>query len=119
MKTPKLPIIIDGLQYNNWSEDIFRQMNEGGVAAVQVTIINHEDFQEMVENVIAWNRLFERHSELIFQGRCAEDVLKAQNEGRTAIIFGFQTCSPIEDAIGLFEFWYQLGVRFMQISNNN
>ena len=119
MKTPKLPLIIDGLQYNNWSEDIFREMNEGGVAAVHVTICYHEDFQEMVENVIAWNRLFELHSELIFQGRCAEDVLKAQNEGRTAIIFGFQNCSPIEDDIGLVEICHQLGVRFMQLSYNN
>ena len=26
--------VIDGLQYCNWSEKIFRQMNEGGVSAV-------------------------------------------------------------------------------------
>jgi len=89
MKNSKSPLIIDALQYNNWSEKIFRQMNEGGVAAVHVTICYHEDFQQMVENMIAWNRLFEQHSELIFQGRCAADVLKARNEGRTAVIFWF------------------------------
>ena len=119
MKTFKTPIIIDGLQYNNWSEDIFRQMNEGGVSAVHVTICYHEDFQEMVENVIAWNRLFEEYSDLIFQGRSSDDVLKGANEGRTAIIFGFQNCSPIEDNIGLVEICHQLGVRFMQLSYNN
>lgn len=119
MKNSKSPLIIDALQYNNWSEKVFRQMNEGGVAAVHATICYHEDFQEMVENVIAWNRLFEQHSELIFQGRCAEDVLKARDEGRTAIIFGFQNCSPIEDNIGLVEICHQLGVRFMQLSYNN
>ncbi len=119
MKTFKTPIIIDGLQYNNWSEDIFRQMNEGGVSAVHVTICYHEDFQEMVENVIAWNRLFEEYSDLIFQGRSSDDVLKGVDEGRTAIIFGFQNCSPIEDNIGLVEICHQLGVRFMQLSYNN
>ena len=119
MKTFKPPIIIDGLQYNNWSEDIFRQMNEGGVSAVHVTICYHEDFQEMVENVIAWNRLFEEYSDLIFQGRSSDDVLKGADEGRTAIIFGFQNCSPIEDNIGLVEICHQLGVRFMQLSYNN
>ena len=119
MKTFKTPIIIDGLQYNNWSEDIFRQMNEGGVSAVHVTICYHEDFQEMVENVIAWNRLFEEYSDLIFQGRSSDDVLKGADEGRTAIIFGFQNCSPIEDNIGLVEICHQLGVRFMQLSYNN
>ena len=44
MKTSRLPLIIDGLQYNNWSEDIFREMNEGGIAAVHVTICYHDTF---------------------------------------------------------------------------
>ena len=119
MKTPKIPLIIDGLQYNNWSEGIFREMNEGGVAAVHVTICYHEDFQEMVQNVIAWNQRFDQFSQLIFQGLTADDVRKADEEGRTAIFFGFQNCSPIEDNIGLVEVCHQLGVRFMQLSYNN
>ena len=111
--------IIDALQYSNWSEKIFRQMNEGGITAVHVTICYHEDFQEMVQNVIAWNQRFEQYSQLIFQGRTADDVRKAHEEGRTAIFFGFQNCSPIEDNIGLVEVCHQLGVRFMQLSYNN
>jgi membrane dipeptidase len=39
---------IDGMQYANWSEEIFRQMREGGVDAVHVTIAYHENFREMV-----------------------------------------------------------------------
>lgn len=111
--------IIDALQYSNWTEKIFRQMNEGGITAVHVTICYHEDFQEMVQNVIAWNQRFEQYSKLIFQGLTADDVRKADEEGRTAIFFGFQNCSPIEDNIGLVEVCHQLGVRFMQLSYNN
>ena len=113
------PLIIDALQYSNWSEKIFRQMNEGAVSAVHVTICYHEDFQEMVENIIAWNRRFEQYSELIFHGLGVDDVRKAHSEGRTAIFFGFQNCSPIEDNIGLVEVCHQLGARFMQLSYNN
>ena len=76
MKTPKLPLIIDGLQYNNWSEDIFREMNEGGITAEHVTICYHEDFQEMVKNVICWNRFFDQYPNLIFQGYSYDDILK-------------------------------------------
>jgi len=111
--------IIDALQYSNWSEKIFHQMNEGGITAVHVTICYHEDFQEMVQNVIAWNQRFEKYSQLIFQGRTADDVRKAHEERRTVIFFGFQNCSPIEDNIGLVEVCHQLGVRFMQLSYNN
>jgi len=112
-------LFIDALQYNNWSEEIFKQINQGGLSAVHVTICYHEDFQEMVQNVIDWNRRFEDYSNLIFLGRTAADVRKAKKEGRTAIFFGFQNCSPIEDNIGLVEVCHQLGARFMQLTYNN
>ena len=111
--------IVDALQYSNWSEKIFREMNQGGITAVHVTICYHEDFQEMVQNVIAWNQRFEQFSQHIFHGLTSDDVRKADEEGRTAIFFGFQNCSPIEDNIGLVEVCHQLGVRFMQLSYNN
>ena len=113
------PPIVDALQYDNWSEDVFRQMNAGGVAAVHVTICYHEDFRETVENVIAWNRRFEAFPELIVHGRTGDDARRAHAEGRTAVYFGFQNCSPIEDDIGLVEICHQLGARFMQLSYNN
>lgn len=110
---------IDALQYANWSEKIFRQMRDGGVDAVHVTIAYHENFREMVAQIEAWNRRFERYPELIFQGRSAQDVQRAKESGRTAIFFGFQNPSPIEDDIGLVEVVHTLGVRFMQLSYNN
>jgi len=51
---------IDGLQYANWSEKIFRQLREGGVDAVHVTIAYHETFRETVLNFERWNRWFEQ-----------------------------------------------------------
>lgn len=111
--------IIDGLQYGNWSEKIFRQMRDGGLAAVHVTICYHEDFRETVDNITAWNRRFDRFSELIFPLRSACDVDKAKRERRTAIVFGCQNCSPIESDIDLVHVCQQLGIRFMQLSYNN
>ena len=58
-------IIIDGCQYANWSEQIFREMKEGGVSAIHVTVTYHEDFRETVENIADWNRLFERFPNFI------------------------------------------------------
>lgn len=113
------PIRIDCLQYCNWSEEIFREMRAGGLDAVHVTIVYHELFRETVANIEHWNRLFERHADLIVPGRWASDVAKARESGRTAIFFGFQNCSPIEDDIGLVEIVHTLGARFMQLSYNN
>lgn len=110
---------VDGLQYANWSEKVFRQMREGGLDAVHVTIAYHETFRETVLNIERWNRWFEDHPDLIFHGRTADDVRRARETGRTAIFFGAQNPSPIEDDIGLVEILHTLGLRFMQLSYNN
>ncbi|MCV2863756.1 dipeptidase [Defluviimonas sp. WL0075] len=111
--------LIDGLQYANWSEKIFRQMRAGGVDAVHVTITYHETFRETVLNIERWNRWFERFPDLIFQGRTAADVTLARKTGRTAIFFGSQNPSCMEDDIGLVEVLHTLGLRFMQLTYNN
>lgn len=110
---------IDGLQYARWSEKVFRQMRAGGMDAVHVTIAYHETFRETVLRIEEWNRWFERFPDLVFQGFTAEDVVRARETGRTAIFFGAQNPSPIEDDIGLVEVLHRLGLRFMQLSYNN
>lgn len=110
---------IDNLQYANWSEKIFRQMRAGKVDAVHVTIAYHENFRETVLNIEKWNRWFEEFPDLIMRGQWASDIDMAQDTGRTAIFFGFQNPSPIEDDIGLVEIAHALGARFMQLSYNN
>lgn len=111
--------LIDGLQYASWSEEIFRQMREGRVDAVHVTIVYHETFRETVLNIERWNRWFEQFPDLIFQGRTGADIARAQETERTAIFFGSQNPSCIEDDIGLVEVLHTLGLRFMQLTYNN
>lgn len=113
------PLIIDGLQYCNWSEKIFQQMHDGGVSVVHATICYHENFRETVANIEQWNHWFEQYPKLIVHAKTAEDIRRAHAHGRTAIVLGLQNCSPIEDDYGLIEILHTLGVRFMQLSYNN
>ena len=113
------PYRFDGPQYCNWSEQIFRQMREGRLDAVHVTVSYHEDFRETVERIIDWNRRFEQHADIIMPGRTADDIATARATNRTAVFFGFQNASPIEDDIGLVDVLYTLGGRFMQLTYNN
>ena len=84
-------MLIDNLQYANWSEKIFRQMREGGVDAVHVTVAYHENFREAVLNLEQWNRWFERYPDLIMKGQWASDVDIAIAKGCTAIFLVFKT----------------------------
>ena len=110
---------IDNLQYCNWSREVFQINREAGLDAVHVTVVYHEDFNEFKKKVSEWNSYFHDNSDLIFLGKTYKDIKKAKNEKKTAIFFGFQNCSPIEDDIELVESVYDLGCRFMQLTYNN
>ena len=112
-------MLIDGLQYCNWSEKIFKQWRDSNLTAVHVTISYHEQFRETVSNFEQWNNWFEKYPSLIMPAFYAEDVEIANKQNKTAVIFGFQNPSPIEDDIGLVEILHRLGGRFMQLSYNN
>ena len=110
---------IDNLQYCNWSREVFKINREAGLDAVHVTIVYHEDFDELLIEIKKWEEFFQQNSDLIFLGKNYKDIEKANIEKKTAIFFGFQNCSPIEDDIGLVERVHQLGCRFMQLTYNN
>ena len=110
---------IDNLQYCNWSRKIFEINRKAKLDAVHVTIVYHEDYDELLNEIKKWNKLFEENSDLIFLGNNYKDIEKAQKENKTAIFFGFQNCSPIEDDINLIEKVHEHGCRFMQLTYNN
>ena len=110
---------IDNLQYCNWSRDIFQINREANLDAVHVTLVYHEDYDEFIERTREWNKFFNENSDLIFLGKSFKDIEKANSEKKTAIFFGFQNCSPIEDDITLIEKVYEHGCRFMQLTYNN
>ena len=110
---------IDNLQYCNWDRKIFEINRKANLDAVHVTIVYHEDYDEFLVEIKKWKKLFNENSDLIFLGKDFTDIQKAQKEKKTAIFFGFQNCSPIEDDINLVERVHELGCRFMQLTYNN
>ena len=110
---------IDNLQYCNWSRNVFEINREAKLDAVHVTIVYHEDYDEFLDEIKKWQKFFDENSDLIFHGTNYKDIEKAQLEKKTAIFFGFQNCSPIEDDIRLVEKIHNLGCRFMQLTYNN
>ena len=59
---------IDNLQYCNWSRKIFEINREANLDAVHVTIVYHEDFDELHLEIKKWDELFKQNSDLIFLG---------------------------------------------------
>jgi len=110
---------IDNLQYCKWSREVFQINREADLDAVHVTLVYHEDYDEFLNITKEWNKYFSDNSDLIFLGKNFRDIEKAKIDNKTAIFFGFQNCSPIEDDINLVEKVHELGCRFMQLTYNN
>ena len=90
-----------------------------GLDAVHITIAYHEDYHEFLAEIKKWDIFFSENPDLIFLGKDFKDIEKANSEKKTAIFFGFQNCSPIEDDISLVEKVHNFGCRFMQLTYNN
>ena len=110
---------IDNLQYCKWSREVFEINRQANLDAVHVTVVYHEDYDEFIKRLKEWDIHFMNNSDLIFLGKTFNDIEKAKKEKKTAIFFGFQNCSPIEDDIGLIEKVHEHGCRFMQLTYNN
>ncbi|RAZ90864.1 membrane dipeptidase [Mesorhizobium hawassense] len=112
-------VLIDGLQYCNWSRAIFEEMRQGGLTAVHATVGYHEGFRETVRHLVDWRTRFRDNEDLILLARDSGDIARARATNRTAIFLGLQNPMPMEDDIGLIEMLFDLGIRFMQLTYNN
>ena len=54
-------LIIDGLQYVNWTRALFEEAQRGGVNAIHVTTAYWENSEEALANIADWERRF-RHA---------------------------------------------------------
>lgn len=112
-------LIIDALQYVNWTRALFEDAKMGGVSAIHVTIAYWENTRDTLENIGDWRQRFREHSDLIMLVKTADDIVSAQKQGKIGIILGFQNCSPIEDDLRMVETLHDQGVRIMQLTYNN
>ena len=111
-------IVIDGLIVSNWSEDVFRDMRKGGLTAANCTCCVWEGFADTMANIAQWNGWFREHGDLIVKARSTADIRRAKEEGRTAIILGFQNTSAFEDRLGAVQLFKDVGVGIAQLTYN-
>ena len=78
-----------------------------------------ENTEESFEKIRFWNNLFNEHNDIIVHAKTSNDILKAKQDKKVAIIFGFQNSAPIANDIFLVEKFFDKGLRFMQLTYNN
>ena len=112
-------ILIDGLEYCNWTRELFENAHQAGLTAIHATLVYWENTEESFEKIRFWNNLFNEHNDIIVHAKTSKDILKAKQDKKVAIIFGFQNSAPIANDIFLVEKFFEKGLRFMQLTYNN
>ena len=71
---------IDNLQYCKWTREVFQINREAKLDAVHVTIVYHEDYNELLNKIKEWETFFKENSDIIFLGKSFKDIEKANKD---------------------------------------
>ncbi len=111
-------VVFDGLIVANWSREVFEDMRRGGLTAANCTCSVWEGFHDTMANIGQWNRWFGDHGDLIFKARTTADIRTAKEQGKTAVVLGFQNTSAFEDRLDFIEIFKDAGVGIVQLTYN-
>lgn len=93
-----------------------------GLTAVNITLGytmgDMPPYEHTLHEIEVWDALLRDHAADLVKVRTAEDIHRAQREGRVGIIYGFQNAVAIGDDLGRVETFHRLGVRVVQLTYN-
>lgn len=112
------PVVVDGLQINNWDRGVLEELRSGRIDAVHATCAVWEGPTETLATIGDWLALARENQDLVVLAGTVGDIRAAIASGRTAVLLGFQNTSPFADDWRLVEVFHRLGVRIAQLTYN-
>jgi membrane dipeptidase len=109
-------VVVDGLGVNayNWQRQI-----EVGITATNVTLASaNSTFYDMLKRMDPYLMLLSLAPDEVLLVRRSEEILRAKEQGRLGLIFGWQNGSPLGEDTMYVRVAHALGVRIIQITYN-
>ena len=94
-------------------------VRQSGVTAMKTSLGGFEGkFEDTVDEISFFQRLFEEYPDVFMQVRRHRDFADAKRTKRVGVILSFEAVSPLEGKIDRIELFRGLGVRVMQLTYN-
>jgi membrane dipeptidase len=77
-----------------------------------------EPFEATVADIGKWDARIRNHPRDLLKVLAAADILRARDEGRIGLIYGFQNAAMLGDKVERVEIFHDLGVRIVQLTYN-
>ena len=111
-------IVIDGLIIGrNWDEESFQALAQTGYTGFNVSLDSFT-FNRALLSLLDWQKRVDNNPDKLIHALSAEDFERAKQEGKTAVLFGFQNSRMINNSIENLDILYQAGTRWMQLTYN-
>ncbi|HEV7941488.1 MAG TPA: dipeptidase [Solirubrobacteraceae bacterium] len=111
-------VVIDAVCPIQYWQPHVQKWVDGGVTCTAVTVaFGSNSAREALGEIGRTFELVRRRDELLI-ATSADDILRAKQLGKLAIVFHFQGTGPIEYDVNLLEVFWRLGVRVIQIAYN-
>lgn len=111
-------MIVDSLICSRLDREGIEEIRAGGVDSVTVTCGFWEDANESLDSIVRWRELVAEHRDIAAIATTAAEMTQARDQGRLAIVLGFQNSSFLQGRLGYVEAFAQLGVRVAQLTYN-
>ncbi len=115
----KNAIIIDALVItSDWNEESYEAVEQSGYTGIQ-TSLPSENLEVALKALTDWNQRIQDNTDKLMMAISAVDFERAKQEGRMAVMFGFQNATMIENSIDNINILYQAGTRCIQLTYNS
>ena len=94
---------------------ILEEASEGDVFEKSLTFL--EGFRERAEsNMASVREIIQKYPEKLMLALSSDDIVSAKKNGKCAIVFGFEGGKPLEGNLDVLDYFYQLGLRHLQLN---
>ncbi|MHA7830223.1 MAG: dipeptidase [Flagellimonas sp.] len=111
-------IVIDGLIIpRGWDQKSFEALSKSGYTGFCASLPS-SNLKVALKSLEEWRERIRDNSETLVHATVAEDFVKAKQEKKSAVLFGFQNATMIEKSIDNIDTLYEAGTRWIQLTYN-
>ena len=115
-------IWIDGLSGTRLGPEGLDEINRSGLTMIETTLgpagTPTFSYEAAVRDLATWHGNFARYRDKLIHVRRADDILEAKRSGKLGVMLGFQNATHLNRDIRNVEFFYNLGIRQIQLTYN-
>ncbi|WP_159022078.1 dipeptidase [Formosa sp. L2A11] len=114
----KKAMVVDGLIIpRDWGEDSFKALAKSGYTGFSASLTSR-NLKLALNDMTDWDNRIKTNPDVFIKATTADDFIRAKEENKTAVLYGFQNATMMEKSIKNLDTLYDAGTRWIQLTYN-